>query len=1348
MKKLLLFLNLLLLACSSLFATDRHVTTTAGTSIQDKINEAVSGDQVIIHAGTYNQSIQVFNKTNLTITYANDGVVTIQGNGTTDETIYIQNPNNVTISNLTIKNTKKAIFVKGILVEGFGNGLNILNNIITDVSYKSGAFNASDDPGQGNFNNSSGPLLVAATSMTSVLSNVVISGNQVFNCMTGWSEALALKGNVDGFTISDNIVHDVTNIGIDAYGLGGYPNAAQPRNGLISNNTVYNAVCNYTDNGGIYVDGGKDIVVSNNKVYGGLFGITIGCENQGEVPGGATSGIKVLNNLVYNNSRAGLVIGTSGDDNGIQGDVTTTIISGNTFLKNSTNQKNPVAQFPSQQELTLQNCNQIQIYNNIFQGLNQRMVEEGPGKGTCTIGYNIFYNPVGSPNISQQATGWLEINFATWKGQNSDATSSFINPLLVNASQTTPDAHLQSSSPAINAGQPGYTPVSGEVDIDGQTRVQNSRIDIGVDESGTGGTVSVTGVSVSPTSASIAVSGTQQLTRTISPSNATNQTVTWTSSNTAIATVNSNGLVTGVAAGSATITVTTQDGNFTANSSITVTGGGLPSPWATSNVGSVGQTGSASHSGGTFTVAGSGADIWGTADAFRYVYQQVTGDATITARVASLGNTDPWAKAGVMMRTSLNANSQHALTAVTVSNGLAFQRRVSTGGTSTHTAGSAGAAPYWVRMQRVGNVFSSFVSTNGTSWTPVGTETIAMGATVYVGLAVTAHNNTTTSTATFDNVSLTTGGTVPSAPSGLSATAASSSQINLSWTDNSNNETGFKIERKTGAGGTYAEITTTAAGVTTYNNTGLSASTAYYYRVRATNATGNSSYSNEANATTQASTIAVTGVSVSPTSASIAVNGTQQLTRTISPSNASNQTVTWSSSNTAIATVNSSGLVTGVAAGSATITVTTQDGNFTANSSITVTSGGGGTNITIDGSLSDWSGVTAIATASGQSSLSLKVYDDGTYLYFGVSGSGFGTHYQIMLNTDNNTSTGFNHSLFTGNQGIDYHIEDGNLKRYTGTTNWWDDAIIGTATQYMSGTTVREVRIAKSLFTSLNSTIQVGFVDINSGWTAVSKLGFASFAVQSGGGTTITIDGSLSDWSGISAIATATGQSTLSLKVYDDATYLYFAVSGSGLGVNYQLHLNTDNNTATGFDIDSYAGTDGLDYHIQNGDIKRYTGTTNWWDDAVIGTATQSVSGTTVREIRITKSLLTGMGSTIKVGFADIDGSWQISSSLGLSTYTLVNSGSRMISAVDDEILAEPIIKVYPNPVVEKLFINLGKCVDAKITIRDLSGKELYIKENQSGELLILRNEIQAKGVMLMEIQSGSERYFQKIIIH
>jgi hypothetical protein len=93
---------------------------------------------------------------------------------------------------------------------------------------------------------------------------------------------------------------------------------------------------------------------------------------------------------------------------------------------------------------------------------------------------------------------------------------------------------------------------------------------------------------------------------------------------------------------------------------------------------------------------------------------------------------------------------------------------------------------------------------------------------------------------------------VPQAPSSLTATAVSSSGIDLTWIDNSLNESGFKIERKTEAGGTYAQIAIAGANATSYSDTGLSASTTYYYRIVSYTDFGNSAYSNEASAATPA----------------------------------------------------------------------------------------------------------------------------------------------------------------------------------------------------------------------------------------------------------------------------------------------------------------------------------------------------------------------------------------------------------------------------------------------------------------------------------------------------------------
>jgi hypothetical protein len=119
--------------------------------------------------------------------------------------------------------------------------------------------------------------------------------------------------------------------------------------------------------------------------------------------------------------------------------------------------------------------------------------------------------------------------------------------------------------------------------------------------------------------------------------------------------------------------------------------------------------------------------------------------------VTALQNTDAWAKAGVMIRETLAADSRNAFTAVTAASGLAFQRRTAPGALSLSTPVS-GSAPRWVRIRRVGNVFTSSISPDGRTWTQVGSETIAMGATTYIGLAVTSHNNAALSTAVFESI--------------------------------------------------------------------------------------------------------------------------------------------------------------------------------------------------------------------------------------------------------------------------------------------------------------------------------------------------------------------------------------------------------------------------------------------------------------------------------------------------------------------------------------------------------------------------------------------------------------------
>jgi parallel beta-helix repeat protein len=195
--------------------------------------------------------------------------------------------------------------------------------------------------------------------------------------------------------------------------------------------------------------------------------------------------------------------------------------------------------------------------------------------------------------------------------------------------------------------------------------------------------------------------------------------------------------------------------DFSNVASATTAAATLPSGWSDGDIGAVSAAGSASFANGAYTVNGSGSDIWGSSDSFHFVYRQLTGDGTIIARVDGMTKTNGLAKAGVMFRDSLAANAKQAGVFVTPSSGVTFVRRSTTGGSSTSTSVSGPVAPYWVKLVRSGNTFTSYRSSNGTTWTLVGSSTIGMNSTIYVGLAVCAKNTTGwLNTSTFSNVSV------------------------------------------------------------------------------------------------------------------------------------------------------------------------------------------------------------------------------------------------------------------------------------------------------------------------------------------------------------------------------------------------------------------------------------------------------------------------------------------------------------------------------------------------------------------------------------------------------------------
>jgi hypothetical protein len=179
--------------------------------------------------------------------------------------------------------------------------------------------------------------------------------------------------------------------------------------------------------------------------------------------------------------------------------------------------------------------------------------------------------------------------------------------------------------------------------------------------------------------------------------------------------------------------------------------------WTDADVGATGLAGNASYANGVFTVKGAGPQIWGTADAMHYVFQPLSGDGTIVARVVSVQGGSGYVTAGVMIRETLDAASTNAYTADWVAYGsLYFTERASTGASTTALTSLTGAPPYWVKVVRSGNSFSSYASTDGVTWTQLGTsQTINMAQNVSIGLAVNSGSNTALATATFDNVAVT-----------------------------------------------------------------------------------------------------------------------------------------------------------------------------------------------------------------------------------------------------------------------------------------------------------------------------------------------------------------------------------------------------------------------------------------------------------------------------------------------------------------------------------------------------------------------------------------------------------------
>lgn len=439
------------------------------TSIQTALNVAVAGDIIQVRDGIYNEKLWWSNSGTsgnpITLQNFPGEAPVLTGTGIISQTpmIVISSKSFVVIDGLQIQDNYMQD-ARGIHVLGEGSDITIQNCIITQIGFTSVK---DTDPtsvsptGQGH-----GILINGRT--TTGYTNITILNNELSCLVTGNSEALTLVGNVSGFTIEGNSIFDNTNIGIDiaghfAWAIDGGVSATlnQARNGIISSNTVYNnrRFNNVDAPAGIYVDGGAEVLIECNTVYQNGTGISVGCENVGQT----ASGVTIRNNFIYDNDNHGIVLGAN------NGNILDCTVRNNTCFKNGN-----IQNFTS--EINLQNSTDCAILNNILYA-----------RSISHYGISIFAytanNMTVSDNLLFREGGDLSNLIVGGDGSMApaDVNTMQVDPLLQSTSLPSPNLHLQASSPAKDMGS--NTDVSGgEEDIDKETRIANTTVDLGADE--------------------------------------------------------------------------------------------------------------------------------------------------------------------------------------------------------------------------------------------------------------------------------------------------------------------------------------------------------------------------------------------------------------------------------------------------------------------------------------------------------------------------------------------------------------------------------------------------------------------------------------------------------------------------------------------------------------------------------------------------------------------------------------------------------------------------------------------------------------------------------------------------
>jgi autotransporter-associated beta strand protein len=355
------------------------------------------------------------------------------------------------------------------------------------------------------------------------------------------------------------------------------------------------------------------------------------------------------------------------------------------------------------------------------------------------------------------------------------------------------------------------------------------------------------------------------------------------------------------------------------------------------DIGSPSPTGSLSYNstGSVYTTTAGGSDIGGTSDQFHFTYEGFGGNGQITAHVSSLSNSNASAKAGPMFRDSSAANGAFAAMFVTPSSGVVFEWRSADGGTAATATVASLTTPVWLRLGEAGSQFSGYYSTNGTSWTQVGTtQNVTIGVSDLAGLAVTSDSSGTATTAVIDSVSAIAAPTVATAASAnpftVTSTSTNLSVLGADPTGESNLTYTWATTGTPPAPVVYSANGTNAAKNTTATFTKAGS---YNFMVTITNA-GGLSITSTVGVTVQ---LTATTTSVSPNTAAMVPNGTQQFSATsydqfgvaMSPQ----PTFSWAST---VGSITSAGMLTAQGSnGSGTVTAT--GGGVSGISTVTVT---------------------------------------------------------------------------------------------------------------------------------------------------------------------------------------------------------------------------------------------------------------------------------------------------------------------------------------------------------------------------------------------------------------------------